>query len=150
MMKIVFRFQCAPRDDEGPVRELRGAEDDRRERAESAQDPDAQDPATPKLAAEIHVREAHHRQAGEVLHEGARLDGLHRRGARPHRAAAERSPVTARLTERNRRGTSRHPTGSQVNSTFFIYFDFICHTEKMLRKSNACLLCVDFLVFSYF
>jgi hypothetical protein len=59
--------QCTAGNDEGPVRQLRGAEDDRRGRARPAQDADAQDPAAPELAAQVHVRQAHHRQAGEVL-----------------------------------------------------------------------------------
>lgn len=73
-------FQRAARDDEGSVRELRGAEDDRRERADAAQGADAQDPTASEFAAEVHVREAHHRQVGEVLHESTGFHGLYRRG----------------------------------------------------------------------
>ena len=77
---VRLQRQRAARHDEGPVRQLRGAEDDRRGRAHAAQGAHAQDPPARGLAAQVHVRQAHHRQAGEVLHEGAR--------AGPHRAAA--------------------------------------------------------------
>lgn len=85
-MSVVCQ-QRAPRDDEGPVRELRGAEDDRRGRAHAAQGADAQDPAARRLAPQVHLREAHHRQAREVLHEGAR--------ARPHRPAQRQPRLVA-------------------------------------------------------
>ena len=58
---------AAAHHDEGPVRQLRGPEDDRRGGDQPAQDPDAQDPATHLDAAEVHVREAHPRQDGEIL-----------------------------------------------------------------------------------
>lgn len=54
-------LQCPARDDEGPVRQLRGAEDDRRGGADAAQGADAQDPAAHRLAAQVHVRQAHNR-----------------------------------------------------------------------------------------
>lgn len=86
-MNVCFILQCPARDDEGSVRQLRGPEDDRCERADAAQDPHAQDSAAPQLAAQVYLRKAHNRQAGEVLHEGARIHQLYRRGARPHRPA---------------------------------------------------------------
>lgn len=64
--------QRAPRHDEGPVRQLRRAEDDRRGRAHAAQGAHAQDPAARGIAAQVHVRQAHNRETGEILYEGAR------------------------------------------------------------------------------
>lgn len=87
--------QCIERHDEGPVRQLRRAEDDRRRGARPAQDPHAQDPPPPGQSAQVHLRQAHHRQAREVLHEdrlgdrGLRLqrDLQRRRRFGPHRTS---------------------------------------------------------------
>ena len=72
-------------DDEGPVRQLRGAEDDRRVGAEPAQGPDAQDPPLRGVATQVHLWQAHLGQTGEVLHEEQR--------PRSHRRPHQRNPV---------------------------------------------------------
>ena len=61
--------------DEGPVRQLRGAEDDRRGRAGSAQDTHAQNTAPHSLVEKVHVRQAHSGQAGEVFAQEQRVLG---------------------------------------------------------------------------
>lgn len=91
---VVVLFQRPARDDEGSVRQLRGAEDDRRVGADAAQSADAQDPAAPVLAAQVHIRQAHHRQAGEVLHEGCRRPG-------PHRTTSQHSAVDTKRQTTN-------------------------------------------------
>lgn len=88
-----FSFQRTPRDDERPIRQLRGPKNDRRQRTDTAQGADAQDQTTPELAEEIHIRQTHNCQAGEVLYEGSRLIGLHRRGAGPDRPAHQWRPL---------------------------------------------------------
>lgn len=60
-------FQRPPSNDEGSIRQLCRAEDDWRIGADAAQDFVAQDPAAHELAAQIHLRETHHRQVGKVL-----------------------------------------------------------------------------------
>lgn len=79
-INLLIFFQCSSRDDEGSVRKLRGPKDDWRGRADAAQGADAQDPAPYRVIAQVHVRQTHHREAGEVFHEGA--------GAGPHRPPA--------------------------------------------------------------
>lgn len=76
----ICNLQCSPRDDEGSVRELRRAEDDRRGGADAAQGVDAQDPAAHRVAPQVHLRQAHHRETREILHESA--------GTGAYRAAA--------------------------------------------------------------
>ena len=66
-------FQASQRpvhDDERPVRQLRGPEDDWRGGAAAEKDAHVQDPTAHGHAAQVHVRQAHPGQAGEVLHEG--------------------------------------------------------------------------------
>lgn len=96
-------FQRIARHDEGPVRQLRGPEDDRRERADPAQGADAQDSPALELTAQVHVRQTHNRQVGEVLHEGARFDGLHRRRIRTDRSADQRRALDEEYASSARR-----------------------------------------------
>ena len=56
--------------DEGPVCQLRRPENDRRGRAAAEEVADVQHPAAHVHPAQVHVRQAHPGQAGEVLHEG--------------------------------------------------------------------------------
>ena len=70
--------QCLVHNDEGSIRQLRRAEDDRCGRAQPAQDPHAQDPTARQHSAQIHLRQAHPGQVGEVLHEDSR-SRAHRR-----------------------------------------------------------------------
>lgn len=93
-------FQRLACDDEGPVRQLRGAEDDRRVGAHAAQGADAQDPAAPVLAAQVHLRQTHHRQAGEVLHEGGCGPGPHRPSPQ-HRALGTKHCIPKQTTVAN-------------------------------------------------
>ena len=55
--------------DERPVRQLRGAEDDRRGRSGSASHAYAEDKAPRACPAQVHVRQAHSGQAREVFYE---------------------------------------------------------------------------------
>ena len=64
--------------DEGPVRQLRRPEDDRRGWDQSAEDPHAQDPTSLLHTKEIHLREAHPGQGGEVLPQEQHGPGTHR------------------------------------------------------------------------
>lgn len=105
-------LQRAARDDEGPVRELRGAEDDRRSRADAAQGADAQDPAAHRVAAQVHLRQAHNRQAGEVLHEDAR--------AGPNRAAAAQPRVVVRTRTRTPSINVRGDAPAQLASRLIV------------------------------
>lgn len=105
--------QCLIHHDEGPVRQLCGAEDDRRGRAHTAQDRHAQgsvlcacvcpssrlsvlasvtvlpalpraDPAPHRHFEEVHLRQAHPGQAREVLHEERSGPGLDLRPPQRH------------------------------------------------------------------
>lgn len=72
--------------DEGPVRQLCGPENDRPRRSPSEKAPPTEDPAAHRHPAPVRLREAHPRQAGKVLHEEQRRARADRRGPREHDA----------------------------------------------------------------